>query len=178
MDTSLMNSIVISNSLLWATFLNMMNSLCRLSVNHGEQSYIICTLTHCLTFIYSFEALCTDGKICGKPQGQDRSTADNRWGQHESWQPEKNKTFWKNISLNRAKTIVLLTSAWVQEVWVLMGLQQPLKGGYSQNHQWIKEKCDADSQKWDSKKYWVWECKKKCPPDTSLPLIKNPWFSK
>lgn len=42
------------------------------------------SLIHCLTFVYSFEALCTDGKVCGKPQGQYRSTADYRGGQHES----------------------------------------------------------------------------------------------
>lgn len=53
-------------------------------VRHCLCGHSICALTHCLTFVYSFEALRTDGKVCGKPQGQYRSTADYGGRQHES----------------------------------------------------------------------------------------------
>lgn len=75
-----------------------------------------CALVQCLTFIYSFEALCADGEVCGKPQGQYRSTADYRGGQHESWQPEKKQRelFEKTRLWNAARQFTV--DSWKQTI--------------------------------------------------------------
>lgn len=66
---------------------------------HHHRAIAVQTPTRGLTFIHCFEALGTNSKVCGEPQGQYRSTADYRGGQHESRQPEKHREKASNIHL-------------------------------------------------------------------------------